>query len=221
MRVDLHIHTSYSPDSLTPPRDVVRWAQRRGLGALAITDHNTLAGARALAEIAPFPVIMGEEVMTSQGEIIGLFLCDEVPAGLSPAETVERIHVQGGLVYVPHPMDRVRASALGLEALIGIIEGVDLIETLNARVTFALDNRHAQALARGYGKPQGAGSDAHQGFEIGHAFVEMPSFSDAPSFMRALRQGAPWGRISSPLVHLSSSYAKVAKEVLGAALVRP
>jgi len=218
LKVDLHIHTRYSPDSLTPLRDVLRWAARRGLGAVAITDHNTLAGARALSAMASsLRVIVGEEIMTTEGEVIGLFLQEEVPPGLSPAETAARIHAQGGLVYVPHPMDRVRQSALGLEALIGIIDQVDLIEAFNARVTFALDNRHAQALARAYRLPQAAGSDAHQGFEIGRAYVEMPPFHDAASFLRAIRQGTVHGHISFPLVHVGSTYARVAKELLAIA----
>jgi hypothetical protein len=197
------------------PRDVVRWAQRRGLGALAITDHNTIAGACALCETSPIPIIVGEEIMTSAGEITGLFLTEEIPPFLSPQETVERIHGQGGLVYVPHPIDRVRQSALGLEALLGIIEHVDVIEVLNARITYALDNRHAEAVARAYGLLQGAGSDAHQGFEIGQAYAEMPPFDDAASFAQAMVRATVHGRISSPLVHVGSTYAKVAKDLLG------
>lgn len=214
LKVDLHVHTYHSPDSLTTPRDVVRWARRRGLGALAITDHNTLAGAHAVREISPIPIIVGSEIMTSAGEIIGLFLNEEIPPGLSPQETTERIHAQGGLVYVPHPIDRVRRSALGLEALLGIIEQVDCIEILNARVTYTLDNRHAEAVARAYRLLQGAGSDAHQGFEIGQAYVELAPFSDAASFARAMTRATVHGRISSPLVHFGSTYAKVAKDLL-------
>lgn len=214
MRVDLHVHTRFSPDSLTPLRDVVRWAERHDLDALAITDHDTVAGARALAEMAPFPVIVGSEITTAQGDLIGLFLREDVPPGLSPRETAERIHEQGGLVYVPHPMDRVRTSALGLEALIGIAEQIDLIEVLNARVTFALDNRHAGALARAFRVPGGAGSDAHQGFEIGRAYVEMPAFHHAGSFLAALGDSAVHGHISWPIVHMGSTYAKVAKDLL-------
>ena len=215
MKVDLHVHTCHSPDSRTTPRDVVRWAQRRGLGALAITDHGTLAGAHAVREISPIPIIMGAEIMTSAGEIIGLFLSEEIPEGLSPQETAERVHAQGGLVYAPHPIDRVRRSALGLEALLSIIAQVDCIEVLNARVTYSLDNRHAEAVARAYGLPQGAGSDAHQGFEIGQAYVDLAPFSDAVSFARAMARATVHGRISSPLVHFGSAYAKVTKDLLG------
>lgn len=214
MKVDLHVHTRYSGDSLTTLRDVLRWAERRSMDAVAITDHDTIEGARLLARMSALPIIVGEEILTSQGEIIGLFLKETIPPGLSPAETVRHIREQGGVVYIPHPMERVRRSALDLEALIGIIADVDVIEVLNARVTFTLDNRQAGALARAYDLLQGAGSDAHQALEIGRAYVEIPSFDDAASFLRSLSRGRVQGHLSSPLVHVGSTYARVAKELM-------
>jgi len=211
MRVDLHVHTHHSRDSLTLEADVIRWVQRRGLDALAITDHNTIAGARALAEMAPFPVIIGEEIMTTEGEIIGLFLSEEVEPLLTPQETVDVIHRQGGVVYVPHPVDRVRDSRLSYVALMAIIDRVDVIEVLNARVTFASDNELAGEIAEAHGLLAGAGSDAHQGFEIGHACVELLPFDTASEFLESLAEGEIRGRISSPLVHVGSTYAKMAK----------
>ena len=211
MRVDLHVHTCYSGDSLTSLSETIRWAQRRSLDALAITDHNTIAGALALARIAPFAVIVGEEILTTRGEIIGLFLHRQIPSGLSPRETAHRIHAQGGIVYLPHPMDRVRHSALAPDSLLGISEVIDAIEVLNARVTFRADNRQAALFARSHGILAGAGSDSHQGYEIGHAYVEMPPFRDPRSFLKSLAEGQIRGHISSPLVHLASSYAKLAK----------
>jgi hypothetical protein len=210
--VDLHVHTCYSNDSLTTLSEVIRWARRRELGALAITDHNTIDGALALAAVAPFPVIIGEEIRTAEGDIIGLFMQRQVPAGLSPLETAQRIHDQGGLVYVPHPFDRARASsALGLRALLVLMAQVDLLETLNARVTFRADNDAATALARHHRLPAGAGSDAHQGYEIGRAGVALSPFADATGLLNALRQGSVVGDTSGPLVHLGSTYAKLAK----------
>lgn len=215
MRVDLHVHTFYSPDALTTPRELWRWARRRGLDALAITDHNTIAGALALAQDAPLPIIVGEEIRTTVGEIIGLFLRQEIPAGLSPRETAARIHDQGGLVYIPHPRDRWRrSSALTQEALLEIISEVDILEVWNARVAWIQDNRQALALAERYGLLCGAGSDAHQGYEIGQAYVELPPFRDASSFLRSLAQGTIHGRTSLPLVHLGSTWAKLAKGLL-------
>lgn len=217
VRVDLHVHTAWSSDSFTTCCDVLRWAGRRQLDVVAITDHNVIGGALALREMAPWRVIVGEEIFTTQGEIIGLFLQEEIPGGHSPLETVRRIHQQGGLVYVPHPMDRVRRSTLESSALLGIVEKIDVIEVLNARAPLSLYNRQAEELARSYGLPQGAGSDAHQGFEIGRAYVEMPAFEDAQSFLEGLSRGRVRGRISSPLVHVGSTYARFAKGLLAVA----
>jgi hypothetical protein len=211
VRVDLHVHTQYSADSLTTLPDIVRWARKRHMGALAITDHNTIAGALALAEASPIPIIVGEEIATRQGEIIGLFLQQEIAPDLDARETIREIRRQGGLVYVPHPIDRVRKSAMGLDALLEIIDEIDILEVMNARVTFGIDNEHAGTLARTRGILQGAGSDAHQGFEIGGAYVEMPAFDGPRSFMTSLACGQVHGRISSPLVHVGSTCARMAK----------
>ena len=217
VKIDLHVHTRYSYDSLTTLRDVLRWAERRGLDGLAITDHNSIEGAVALAEISPIPIIVGEEIRTTHGEVIGLFLQSRVPGNLSPEETVRIIHDQGGVVCVPHPLDRVRHSALEFDALLDVIEEADAVEALNARVTFAMDNRLAEALARAYQLPQAAGSDAHQGFEIGHAYVEMDAWVDPPSFLQSLSHSRIFGRISSPFVHVGSTCAKMAKVLMPSA----
>ncbi|MBN1400460.1 MAG: PHP domain-containing protein [Anaerolineae bacterium] len=213
MKLDLHVHTLYSPDSLTPLEDVLFWAKRHGLDALAITDHNTIEGALRLYEMARTQIIVGEEIRTQQGEITGLYLTEEIPPGLSCHETIARIRVQNGIVYVPHPVDRVRSSAIGFNDLMSIIDQVDIIEVLNARVTFSADNRLAYDLARAYRLSMGAGSDAHQGYEIGQAFVEMPGACERASFLTNLARSHVGGRISSPLVHVGSTYAKAAKEL--------
>ena len=172
-----------------------------------------------MREISPIPVIVGEEIRTQRGEIIGLFLCEEVSPGLTPQETVRCIHQQGGLVYVPHPLDRARqGSALGFGALMEIIEFVDIIEALNARVHFPPDNACAARLAECYSLCRGAGSDAHQGSEIGHACVEMPAFVEATSFMHSLAEGHISGHASSPLVHVGSTCARLAKSLMAMAL---
>lgn len=220
MKVDLHVHTIHSPDSLTLCADVLRWADRRGVERLAITDHNTIAGAFVLRDLAPERIIVGEEIRTSQGEIIGLFLEREIAPGLTPAETARRIHEQGGLVYIPHPADRARlSSALAPQALEAISDQVDIIEVFNARVTFALDNRAAEDLAQQHGLLRGAGSDAHQGYEIGSAYVETPPFADAAGLRLALAQGQIGGHLSFPLVHMGSTCAKLAKGLLALGLL--
>src|SRR5690606_31520374 len=126
MRVDLHLHTFRSPDSLTGYDAIIRAVQQRGLDAIAVTDHNTIRGACELAERAPFPVIIGEEIRTDVGEVIGYFLSEEIPRGLSLDETIARIRAQGGVIAVPHPLDRVRrSSAIGMEQLLRVIDLVD------------------------------------------------------------------------------------------------
>ncbi|HID86936.1 MAG TPA: PHP domain-containing protein [Anaerolineae bacterium] len=215
IRIDLHVHTRYSGDCLTSFQAIIEACRRRGLGGVAITDHNRLEGALAFREVAPFPVIVGEEVDTSEGEIIGLFLKEEIPRGLTPEETVTRIKEQGGLVYIPHPMDRVRRSALRRGALERILDQVDAIEVFNARVTFPADNEEARRYAQEHGLPQGAGSDAHTPGEIGRAYVEMEPFNDPEEFLRHLAQGRVVGRLSSPLVHLASTRAKLYRRLRG------
>jgi hypothetical protein len=213
MKVDLHVHTRYSPDSLTKPQDVVSRAVRAGLDALAVTDHDTIEGAQALASTLSFPIIIGEEIKTSEGEVSGLFLRQPITSGQTAKETMRQIHEQGGIVCVPHPLDRLRGSALGRDALLNLLEHVDIVEVLNARVLFGRDNDDADALAREHGLLRGAGSDAHLGSEIGRAYVEVPLFHDAPSFLRAMTQAVVHGSCSGLLVHLGSTYAKIVKAV--------
>ena len=187
--------------------------QQRGLTGIAVTDHNTLRGALELAARAPFPVIVAEEIRTQEGEIIGYFLTEEIPAMLPLDETIERIRAQGGVVSAPHPLDTVRrSSALGREALLRVIDRVDLIEGYNARCFRKADNLAAQALAREYGKPLTAGSDAHASFEIGRAWVEMPPFQTPQQFVESLRQGTIHGHGRGGWVSLFSTVAKVAKK---------
>jgi|SRR5579859_1785485 len=211
-KVDMHSHTRLSRDSLNHPRLLVETAARRGLQALCVTDHNGLAHALALARLPDLPlrVIPSEEVKTREGEIIGYFLQELVPKGLSPEETVQRIHDQGGLACVPHPFDRARAgSRLQRPALERLVAAglVDILEVFNARATFADDNREARAFAQAHGLPMSAGSDAHTLLEVGRAYVEVPPFATAPEFLAALRQGRVQGQLSSALIHVSSKWA--------------
>ncbi|MFP3896169.1 MAG: PHP domain-containing protein [Anaerolineales bacterium] len=213
MRVDLHVHTRHSPDSLTNLEDVVRWARRARLDALAITDHDTIEGALALKALSNFPIIVGEEISTNQGDVCGLFLQERIAPGQMAAETMRQIHEQGGIVYVPHPQDRLRRSALRRETLLPLLDHIDIVEVLNARVLLPLDNERADALALEHNIFRGAGSDAHHGIEIGCAYVEMPPFHDAPGFLQSMAQAKVCGRRSFPLVRLSSVYARVVKAI--------
>jgi predicted metal-dependent phosphoesterase TrpH len=207
LKADLHTHTYFSPDSLTSPEKYVQACLKRGSNCVAVTDHNAIGGALAVEKLASFKVIIGEEVESSEGEIIGFFLQEEVPAGLSPEETVQRIKGQGGLVCIPHPFDRLRGSRLAEAGLMRILPEVDIIEVLNARTTLRSDNERAVRFAQEHGLAMSAGSDAHSARELGRACVEMPDFEGPREFLQALRQGHIVGRLSSPLVHLSSRWA--------------
>jgi predicted metal-dependent phosphoesterase TrpH len=211
MRIDLHVHTCASPDSLTTPGRVLSWARRRNIDALAITDHNSITAAREMANSAGAAIIIGEEVLTREGEIIGLFLHEQIPMGASAVDTARYIHEQGGLVYLPHPYDTYRHSAIHPDALPGLLPWVDLVEVFNARVIKPANNRLALRLANTEAKPCGAGSDAHLGCEIGLAFIDLPRFENCSGFANALAQAQVYGRLSSPLVHLGSTLARLSK----------
>jgi hypothetical protein len=209
MKVDMHVHTCYSKDATLSLETIMETCRRRGLDGVAITDHNTIAGALALKEIAPFLVIVGEEIDTTKGEILGLFLKEEIAGGLTPQEAMARIREQGGLVGVSHPLDRLRRSAMRQVALLDILDELDFLEGFNSRVTFPSDNRKAQALAQAQGLPMTAGSDAHTTYEIGRAYVEMPPFNGPEDFLENLAQGRIVGHLTPPWIHIVTTWAKL------------
>lgn len=213
LRADLHCHTCYSKDSLTPLEAVIRACRRKGIHRIAITGHNTVEGALRLRDLAPELVIVGEEIKTTHGEIQAFFIEEAIPPGLSPEETIERVREQGGVVGVSHPLDPTRGEAMGEENLRRIVHLVDCIEVFNARTTFARHNRLAAEFARRHGLPGTAGSDAHTAFEIGRACVEMPAFHGPASFLDALARGRVVGRRSLPLVHFFSRWATFRKRL--------
>lgn len=213
MRIDLHCHTRYSGDSLTTRDALLRWMDRRELDMVAITDHNTIAGALDFAARTPDRFLIGEEIKTPQGELIALFIEEEVQAGLSLQESIDRIRAQGGLVGASHPLDRWRGEAMGQETLEAIHGRLDFLEVFNARTVFSRDNRLAQEFATYWGLPGSAGSDAHAACEVGRTYVEMPAFDGPDSFLVSLAQGQIAGRLSIPAIHLYSTYAKWRKRL--------
>lgn len=208
-RVELHCHSFYSADCAMTFDDLIRVAGRRRLDCLALTDHNRLAGALELRRVAPFPVIAGQEIRTSEGEIIGLFLREEVPRRLTPEETIARIRQQGGVVYVPHPFDSFRGSRLAPAALARIVDQVDVLEVWNGRALWPLDNLRAARFAARHGLRQAAASDAHTVGEVGRSSVVVPPFHDAPSFLAAMAQARLVRRMAPPWVHMASRWAKM------------
>ncbi len=209
MRADLHTHTHFSRDGCMSPEVLVERCQRAGIDCVAVSDHNGIEGALEVRRIAPFKVIVAEEVKTTEGEIIGFFLEENVRKGLTPEATVRAIHDQGGLVCVPHPFDRLRRSPLREEALLRIVADVDIIEAFNSRTTLRRDNERGARFAAEHAKAMSAGSDAHTPGEIGLAYVEMADFEGPEEFLAALEKGRIVARRASPLVHVFSSLAKV------------
>jgi predicted metal-dependent phosphoesterase TrpH/glycosyltransferase involved in cell wall biosynthesis len=187
--VDLHMHTDHSPDCAVPVEELLATAKARGLGAIAITDHNEISGAqeaRAKAD-GDVKVIVAEEVKTAhQGEVIGLFIEEKIPRGLSLAETIAEIKRQGGLVYVPHPFDRLHAVP-DYEHLLDVLADVDAIEVFNPRVAFKPFNEEAARFAAKYRIVAGAGSDSHVAAGLGSVRIRMRDFDGAEEFLESLR----------------------------------
>ncbi len=215
IKADLHVHTCYSIDCLTPLERIAERCPRVGINCIAVADHNTIAGALRLKQIAPFQVIVAEEILTSAGEIIGFFLNEEIPKGLSPQEAISRIRKQGGLVGIPHPFGRSLPWSSSPLTSPQILSQIDIIEAFNSRTPFSSGNARSSRLAREQGKAASAGSDAHTLGEIGRAYVEMPEFDGPHDFLKSLTQGKIVGRKSSYLVHSASMWARVKKYVLG------
>jgi predicted metal-dependent phosphoesterase TrpH len=190
VRVDLHAHTMWSGDSTTTPEELEQAVLAAGIDVLCITDHNAIRGAQQLERRLPCRVVVGEELRTHAGEIIGLFLSEHVPFGVAPREAAERIRAQGGLVYVPHPFDPLRRN-LAEAALVELTEAglVDALETFNAKTQLASLNAQAAEFAARHALPAGAGSDAHVPDAIGAAYVEMPDFDGPAEFLVNLAAG--------------------------------
>jgi predicted metal-dependent phosphoesterase TrpH len=216
IRADLHNHSYYSPDSILSPVKMLEKARHQRLDVIAVTDHNTIRGGVAVRDLAAkrdpdIRVIVGEEVRTQKGEVLGLFLTEEVPRDLSPEETIDRIHAQGGLAGAPHPFDPFRGS-LG-DYLYRVYEQLDFIEGLNARMIREGHNDTAQEFAREHSIPTSAASDAHSPREIGRCFVEMADFGTPQEFIASLKAGRLVGRLSSPLIHLISRYSTIRRRL--------
>jgi hypothetical protein len=200
--VDLHMHTDHSPDCATPVEVLLATARERGLGAIAVTDHNEISGAleaRERAAAAGVKVIVAEEIKTAnQGEVIGLFLEEKIPRGLSLAETIAAIREQGGLVYVPHPFDRMHAVP-DYEHLLGHLEEIDAIEVFNPRVAIGAFNDEAARFAAKYRVVAGAGSDSHVAQGLGSVRIRMRDFDGPAEFLQSLRDADILTRSSSLL----------------------
>ncbi|MSQ22322.1 MAG: PHP domain-containing protein [Dehalococcoidia bacterium] len=216
LRADLHMHTYFSRDCAVPLEKLVDRCVLFGINCIAVTDHNTIQGALMMKEMAPFTVIVGEEIKTADGDIIGLFLHEEVPPGLTAFASARRIRAQGALVSIPHPFDKFRSSVIRPEALEDILPLADIVEGFNARNTLPKSDREAMALAEKHRLAVSAVSDAHTAREVGKTYVEMPEFDGtALGFLAALRQGTLVTHRASPLVHMVNRYQRLMGRLLG------
>ena len=199
VRVDFHSHTMWSGDSTTTPDELIETVEASGIDVLCITDHNAIRGAVELADDLSCRVVIGEELKTHAGEIIGLFLQERIPQGIPPAEAARNIREQGGLVYIPHPFDPLRNNLREdvLDELVGA-GLVDGIEVFNGKTSLQSLNRKAAEYARDHDLAPGAGSDAHVAEAIGSVYHEMPDFEDPASFLQAMRRGTAIGHHYDP-----------------------
>jgi hypothetical protein len=207
LRVEFHCHTKYSKDSLSAVEDLVAVCQKRGIDRLVITDHNTIAGALRAKERYPERIIVGEEIMTQEGEILAAFVQEEIPKGLPAEEVITRLREQGAFISVSHPFDIFRSGHWKLPDLTRIAPLVDAVETFNSRCYLPSYNRRARDFAVEHNLAGTAGSDAHAVFEVGKAAMLLPPFEDAEGLRKAIREAKFEAKLSPPWVHLSSRYA--------------
>ncbi|MCA1571786.1 MAG: PHP domain-containing protein [Chloroflexi bacterium] len=213
---DFHIHTRFSRDSILPEERFVKIAIERGLTHVAVTNHNNIEGALAvrdkIAELNlqdQLTVIVGEEVSTTDGEVVGIFLNRTIPRGLSAKETADEIHRQGGLVSIPHPFDPFRGSHIKEGPLRNLAEmgKIDMVEVFNCRVALQRHNVEAAEFANRYGIPGIAASDTHSSFEIAMAFNALPPFGSADELKAALAENDWHASRSSVFIHATTRWA--------------
>ena len=187
VRVDCHLHTVASGDAVTTLEQLAERAAQESLDVVCITDHNETAAAVTAADRdLGVRIIVGEEIRTPDGDIIGLFLTERVPYVLPVADVVARVRAQGGLVYAPHPFDQDRSSLGRVLPGLCAAGAVDIVEVFNAKTEAQVPNERAAALATAYALPGGAGSDAHDPAGVGAAYLEMPDFDGPGEFLAAL-----------------------------------
>ena len=213
IKADLHVHTDYSPCALLKPEEIERIALKRGLGCVAITDHNTIDGAlEVLASAKSIKVIVAEEIKTSQGEIIGYFLKEKIPPCLSPAETIKEIRKQGGLVSIPHPFDRLRSSRITREALESVLCEVDMIEVFNSRDMLTMADNSLIEKAVQNGAVKVVCSDAHMTIEVGRSYMIVDDFNTPGEFLQSIKNAQQISRKSPFWVHIVTKLVRTYKQ---------
>lgn len=213
LKVEFHCHTNASKDSLTRPADLIKAARKKGIDRLIITDHNSISGALAAQLLDPQRVIVGEEIMTTRGEILASFVKEEIPAQLSPKDTIRILKEQGAFISISHPFDEFRKGAWQEVDLLEILPDVDAIEVYNSRCMFPRFNKRARAFAEKHNIPGTVGSDAHGAFEVGRSLLLLDPFTGPDEMRAVIRQGIPRVKWSSWWVHLVSRYASTLKKL--------
>jgi predicted metal-dependent phosphoesterase TrpH len=212
IRLEFHCHTNYSGDGLVSPEKLIKVCRRKKIDRIVVTDHNTIAGARAARQLDPERVIIGEEIMTQDGELLAAFVQEEIPPGLSPLETISLLRDQGAFISVAHPFDHFRKGGWELPALLEITPLVDAIEVFNSRCIWPSFNHKARAYAQEHALLGTVGSDAHAASEVGRSTHLLPEFTDPSSLQSALEAGREDVRLSGFWVHSYSRYAKWVKK---------
>jgi hypothetical protein len=213
LRVEFHCHTIYSKDSLTQPQTLVEVCRHKGIDRVIVTDHNSIGGARAAQALDPERVIVGEEIMTTRGEILAAYVTEEIPPMLSPQETIKRLRDQNAFISVSHPFDEWRSGGWQEEDLLEIIPLVDAIEIYNSRCMNPDFNRRALEFAKKHNLAGTVGSDAHAAFELGRSLNLLEPFSGPDEMRKVIRNAEYLMRWSPPWVHLTSRYAVIRKKI--------
>lgn len=208
LKCELHSHTRFSRDCTLSIASIIQACQRKQITCLAVTDHNEIKGTFEMHQRAPFKVIVGQEITTSEGEIIGYFLREKIAAGLSPEETIAQIRQQGGVVALPHPFDRFRNSRMNAATVYRIINQVDLVEVFNSRNVCRSDDERARSLCRERNKIAYVGSDAHTLYEYGRSTATIGDFKAPQEFLSAMKQARFECRRSPLWVHAVTKYNK-------------
>ena len=211
IHVEFHCHSDASPDSLVTGEQMIETAKQAGLDKIFFTDHNSIQGALRARDLAPDLVLIGEEIQTTKGEILAYLLEEEIPARLSPEETIAAIREQGGVISISHPYDPYRGW--NPQELEPYMQEIDALEVFNARNLRSEYNERALSEAQKHGLLFTAGSDAHTRMEIGRTRIIMPEFHDRESLLLALSQGTIIPRGSTPLVRMNSTFSKIYRKI--------
>lgn len=211
--LEFHCHTYASKDSLTRPADLVATCRRKGIDRVIVTDHNSIAGAREAQAIDSELVIIGEEIMTTKGEILAAFVKEEIPADLTPEETIKILKEQGAFISVSHPFDELREGSWKEKDLLEIFPFVDAIEVYNSRCMFPRFNRRAREFAEKHNIAGTVGSDAHAAFELGRSLLLLDQFEGAEGMRQVIRGAKLQVKWSPWWFHLTSRYASMKKKI--------